>query len=204
MGVKRNWLLVITKIIIDIALCFVIIGSITTLYTFIKQAQNPYHHHLSIPVHFKGATLERYYPTHQVKDGEITMQAHYGSAMVDTTNPFAEMPMILAYAVNQLLVIAILYNLRKIFLTFYHSEPFDYKNITRIKIIAFYLSLIWVKNIIYSLIMHSYFIDYQLASKFLWRWDFNIRGIVIAAIVYIVAEVFKYGFELKKENEEFV
>ena len=202
MEVKRNWLLVITKVVIDIALCFVIISSVITFFNLTKSFKG-IDYSISIPVVMSN-TLERYYPTHEVKDGRITMNAHFGTARVDTYNPYPELLTIIAYVLTQLLVIAILYNLRKIFLKFYHHQPFDYKNITRIKIIALYLSLLWVKHIIYSLITYSYFINYELASKFRWRWDFNIRGIVIAAIGYIVAEVFKYGFELKKENEEFV
>ncbi len=202
MGVKRNWLLVITKVVIDIALCIVVINSVKTFFVFTKGFHG-IDYSISIPVRMAN-TLERYYPTHEVKDGRITMNAHFGTARVLTYNPFPQFLMIVGFVLNQLLVIAILYNLRKIFRMFYHHQPFDYKNVTSIKIIALYLSLIWIKDIIFNLITYSYYLKYELAYKFGWRWDFKIRGIVIAAIVYIVAEIFKYGFELKRENEEFV
>ncbi|MEO8885288.1 MAG: DUF2975 domain-containing protein, partial [Mucilaginibacter sp.] len=134
----------------------------------------------------------------QAVDGVAIVQ------VIDKPNAFGEIPNLLSFIISRFLIIAILYNMRKIFSTFYRNEPFDYKNVTRIKIIALYLALIPAMQLIDNLIDYSHFINYQLASKFLFRWKFSILSIIIPAIVYMVAEIFKYGFELKKENEEFV
>ncbi|MGY3212638.1 hypothetical protein [Mucilaginibacter sp. HD30] len=122
MKIKRNLLLVVTKVVIDIGWYLNIIGTLVMLFILIRGALGP-HHHLFIPVEFKGATLERYFPTHHVNDADITMQAHRGSAIIDTTSPLAEIPMLVSFVLYRAILAAILYNLRKIFNTFYHMSP---------------------------------------------------------------------------------
>jgi len=203
METKNKWQLMLIKYCLDIYWYLNFIFTGITLFTLLKGASFRVNHLFAVPVQFMGTTLERYYPTYTVNGASITMQAHTGAMLVTTPNPFAEVPMILNFIIHSLLFIAILYNLRKLFGTFYRNESFQYENITRLKKIALYTALFSPLYLINCVI--NYMVLRSFTQKFSIDWRMPILNYLgIAAIIYITAEIFQYGFELKKENEEFI
>ncbi|GAB3934449.1 hypothetical protein GCM10028827_34790 [Mucilaginibacter myungsuensis] len=45
-------------------------------------------------------------------------------------------------------------------------------------------------------------VDFDKQMKMV--WSDNFIGPILGAVIYIIADIFKYGLELKKETEEFV
>ena len=100
----------------------------------------------------------------------------------------------------------IIYHLRKIFAAIKQQQPFRANVVKSLKIIALLLALITPLHLLYS--CFSYFIlthtvvDFN--KQFLMVWSENFIGPILGAVIYIIADILKYGIELKKENEEFV
>ncbi len=84
--------------------------------------------------------------------------------------------------------------------------PFTFENVVALKRTALCVALIWplglvIQVIAQIIIRNSIPSPAILAIK---EPAFSSQVILIAAILYIIAEVFNAGLELKKENEEFV
>jgi len=202
MELKNKWLLVLIKFGLDIAWYLNFLLSAITLFLLTKAACSGSNYHIyAIPVRL-GTTLERYYPTYIVNGDSITMQAHEGSFIISTPGLLGPISGIVSFILYRLLFIAILFNLRKVFSTFYHNEAFQYPNIARLKIAALYIALYFPLNLIHTLV--DYFVLKSYTNKFYLSWHLEYGYLAIAAIVYVTAEILRYGFELKKENEAFV
>lgn len=104
------------------------------------------------------------------------------------------------------LVIVTLYNLRKLFKSIKQQQPFEYNNIRRLKIIALCLALFTPLNILYGLLSYITLTGHieGFNSRFMMVWSDSFIGVILGAVIYIMADIFSYGFELKKEIEEFV
>lgn len=103
------------------------------------------------------------------------------------------------------LVMSIIYQLRKFFDTVHQHTPFVYDNIRRLKITAICFALLTVLNILLgissAIILKSNVKDMNLMNMV---WHDSLIGFILGAVIFIIADVFKYGFNLQKENEEFV
>jgi uncharacterized BrkB/YihY/UPF0761 family membrane protein len=130
------------------------------------------------------------------------MQAHEGSFIISTQSLLGPISGIVSFILYRVLFIAVLFNLRKVFSTFYHNEAFQYPNITRLKLAALYIALFFLLHLIYTLT--DYLVLKNYTNKFPLSWHLQYGYLGIAAIVYVAAEILRYGFEFKKENEEFV
>jgi hypothetical protein len=180
-----------------------ILSTFVTLLTLIRQACVSDSHMFSVPVTLHLGTIEHYYPTYVQNGASIHVSAHSGYLDILTDNPLADLKSILSFTFSRLLIIGIIYNLWKMFGTFYRNEPFQYENIKLLKRIALYIVLLPVLSIIDTII--DYIILRTYNNKLSLNWNLHVENMLcVAAIVYIIAEVLKYGFELKKENEEFI
>ena len=96
-------------------------------------------------------------------------------------------------------------NLRDFFNSIKIGEPFDPKNVYRLKIIAFTFLFIGIIHVIKQLIINILLTQEinNLHFSFLY-WGIGFTSFIWAIVIFIIADVFKYGFTLKKENEEFV
>lgn len=88
---------------------------------------------------------------------------------------------------------------------FKDSTPFQYDNIRRLKIIALCFALLTPVHILVGLctafILHTQVKDFSLLNMV---WTENLSDLIMGAVIYVMADVFNYGFSLQKENEEFV
>jgi hypothetical protein len=211
MKVKNNALLFCIKTGLDVAWYISLVTSVLTLVKFISQACRGPWHELFIPVRLS-TTLERYYPAISIHGSDVSVQAERGVVMISNQNPLMELPQIIFTILISLLTIGILYNFRKVFGTIYRKEPFLDKNIRRLKISALYIALFFVLDLIYKLVYYlilknyNYLVlkSYHRIERFHMPWAFSKGYLEVAAIVYIMAEILRYGLELKRENEEFV
>ncbi|MBK0378815.1 DUF2975 domain-containing protein [Mucilaginibacter segetis] len=103
------------------------------------------------------------------------------------------------------LVMCIIYQLRKFFETIKQSMPFTYDNVRRLKITALCFASFTVLNILLgisiAIILKTSVKDMNMMNMV---WEQSFTGLILGAVIYIMADVFKYGFELQKENGEFV
>lgn len=103
------------------------------------------------------------------------------------------------------LAMLIIYHLRKFFNTIKKSSPFEQINIRRLKITALCFALLTPLHMLLGvstyLILKENIKDFDLMQMV---WSESFIGVILGAVIYIMADVFKYGFELKKENEGFI
>jgi len=211
MKVKNKALLSCINIGLAIVWYSCLLSSAFLLFTFAKHACTSAYHEFTIPVYLS-STLERYYPEIIVRGSNVSVHANSGIVVISNQNPLMEVPQIIFTLLRSLLTIGILYNLRKVFGTIYRQEPFQYKNIRRLKVTALYISLFFVLDLIWTatnyLVLKNYnylvLKSYHRIEKFHTSWHFSKGYLEVAAIIYIMAEIFNYGLELKRENEEFV
>lgn len=108
------------------------------------------------------------------------------------------------FALEALAFIIIL-QLRKFFNTLMSDTPFQYDNIRRLKIIALCFALLTPLHILLGIdtayILHHQVKDFHLMNMV---WTESFIGLILGAVIYVMADVFNYGFNLQKENEEFV
>ena len=100
----------------------------------------------------------------------------------------------------------IIYHLRKIFAAIKQKQPFRADVVKSLKIIALLLTLITPLHLLYGGISY-YVLTHTIADfnkQFMMVWSENFIGPILGAVIYIIADILKYGIELKKENEEFV
>lgn len=211
MKVKNKGLLFSIKIGLDIVWYIYLIACVLMLFISVKHALREGWHEFNIPVQLS-ETLERYYPKMSINNSDVSVQANRGSVMIMNQNRLVEVPGIIWVVLQSVLVIAILSNLRKVFGAIYRKEPFLHENIIRLKITALYIALFFplelCYNAVYYLALKNYnylvLLSYHKIHQFHVLWRIPIQYLAVASIVYIMAEILRYGLELKKENEEFV
>lgn len=107
--------------------------------------------------------------------------------------------------VFEALVVILIYNLRKVFGSIKKQQPFEPGNVKRLKITALCFALLTPWHMLTGLLNFFQFSQVPtFYGRFMLVWSDNFIGVIIGAVIYIIADVFSYGFELKKENEEFV
>jgi hypothetical protein len=105
----------------------------------------------------------------------------------------------------EVLIMTIIYQLRKFFDTIKENVPFKYENIRRLKITALCFALLTPLNALLG-ISTAMILNEHLknAGTIHIVWSENFTGLILGAVIYIMADVFSYGFSLQKENGEFV
>ena len=104
------------------------------------------------------------------------------------------------------LILAIVYNLRKVFRSLRVGEPFAYENFARLQKIGFFVLSFAVLDFGKSL-----FNRYLLQQNFMYhgkyysaKLSFSIDVILIGLVILVLAEIFRHGYKLKTENESFI
>jgi|GEM_PF-1865461 len=94
---------------------------------------------------------------------------------------------------------------RDFFYSIKNGTPFDPDNIKRLQIIGYtFLGLTFIeiaKHIVMNITFSHFINDIRFSAYY---WSVGLSGVMWAIVTFIIADVFKYGFTLKKENEEFV
>lgn len=182
------------------------IGLLSVLLTSFKlfsQLFNTSWYHYSIPVNLPISTIERYYPTFSANGSDISISVHSGSFIVSTTNPLGEISTFITFLISSAIILAVIYNFRKVIKSILNSHTFVNDNIKRIKWTSLLILIFLPIHIIQSTINYFYLKSYT--QRFSLNWSGNIMGILmLSGLLYIFAEILRFGFEIKKENEEFV
>ena len=105
----------------------------------------------------------------------------------------------------EVLVMTIIYQLRKFFDSIQERAPFKQDNIRRLHITALCFVLLTPLHILLgistAMTLKEHVKDFNLMNLV---WTESFTGLILGAVIYIMADIFKYGFELQKENGEFV
>ncbi len=104
------------------------------------------------------------------------------------------------------LVLAILYNLRKIFRSLRAGEPFAYENFARLRRIAYCVLSLAVldcgKSLFNRYLLQQHFWGH--GKNYTAKLSFGIDMILIGLVILLLAEIFRHGYKLKTENESFI
>lgn len=142
--------------------------------------------------------------TSDVKD--ITVTNDQGILKMKLKNTFINVFSAYFFFITlEVLVTIIIYQLRKFFATLDNNTPFRYDNIKRLRLIALCFALLTALHILLGLdtayILHNQVKDFKLMNMV---WTESFIGLMLGAVIYVMADVFSYGFALQKENGEFV
>src|SRR5688572_21559141 len=104
------------------------------------------------------------------------------------------------------LVLAILYNLRKIFRSLRAVEPFGYANFANLRRIGYSVMLLAVvdfgKSLFNRYLLHQHFSEH--GKDYNAKLSFGIDTILVGLVILVIAEIFRHGYQLKTENESFI
>ncbi len=103
-------------------------------------------------------------------------------------------------------ILTVIFQARKILRSIRLNEPFDPRNIWRLRIISFSLLAIALLELLGSLFDRYLLLNYggDALSHYVRPIDFGISTSIIAMIAFILSEIFRQGNVLKTENEAFV
>ena len=135
--------------------------------------------------------------TVQEKEAMIKMKVH--------VTPLLVVESYLLLAIFEVLLITILWNLRKVFASL-KDQPFQLENVRRLKLTALCIALFTPFDVLFGWLNYMLF-SHQVQGfndHYMLVWTDSLSGIFVGAVLYIMADVFRYGFQLKKETEEFV
>lgn len=106
----------------------------------------------------------------------------------------------------EFLVIAAIYNLRRVFRSLNRQSPFTGETIRRLRYTALFIGLLAPYNFLLSVLQAEVANAYIPAAQrnFHMNWNFGLPYIAVAAIIYIMVDIFRYGMQLQQENEAFV
>ena len=104
------------------------------------------------------------------------------------------------------IIIGVLFHLRKLFSSFQKESIFSVDNIRHFKIIALYIALYsplnWGVHLYRDWILTENVNHYNYLFALDWIPDFV--GLLVGAVIFAIAKIFKLGFELEQENKAFV
>ena len=104
------------------------------------------------------------------------------------------------------LVLAIVYNLRKIFRSLRAGEPFAVANFTNLRQIGFFVMSFAPLHFGLSL-FNRYLLQQHFSNhgkNYNAKLSFGIDVILIGLVILVLAEIFRHGYKLKTENESFI
>ncbi len=104
------------------------------------------------------------------------------------------------------LILAIVYNLRKIFRSLRAGEPFAYENFARLQRIGFFVVsfaiLDFGKSLFNRYLLQQHF--WSHGKDYSAKLSFGIDMILLGLVILVLAEIFRHGYKLKTENESFI
>ncbi len=136
----------------------------------------------------------------------VTLGTSQDMLTIELKNTFGHIALsVLFLAAMEILAMTIIYQLRKFFQSISEQQPFNYLNVRRLKITALCCVLCTVLHILFGLTTH-FIIEQSVKdySDIRIVWSESFIGVALGAAIYVMADVFRYGLSLQKENEEFV
>lgn len=103
-------------------------------------------------------------------------------------------------------ILAVVFQVRKILRSIRKNEPFDHKNIRRLRIISLCLLAIAVLGFLSSLFNRHLLTKYagDASSHYIGKMEIGLTPVIMAMVVFVLSEIFRQGYTLKTENEAFV
>lgn len=206
MKTNSNWLLKTIRIVLGIIwyVNIVLIFVAFTMLTF-KFISNDYVE-FSTPVKYAASAQITKMESLTPNATSITVQRDQDILKLQLKNTAGNIVVAYFFFVTlEILVMIIIYQLRKFFDTLKQNAPFRYDNIRRLKITALCFALLTVLHILLgvstALILKHQVKDFSLLNMV---WTESFIGLMLGAVIYVMADVFNYGFTLQKENGEFV
>ena len=202
--VKPNLLLVVVKYGLDVVwyLSFVSIVFATVFLITKKDSPNAY---FSIDVKYSGE-LKQSYTSYYETITSVEFLPTYGQLAMKGKLPLSNMVLIYIYLLTMLaLYFFFLFNMRKLFTGFLRQSPFCMENVKRMRILSYcfvvfnLLLLAWERHFIYQAANVSSFSPLHSES-----FPGDYKYILIALVIYVFADVFKYGVQIQEENNKFV
>lgn len=104
------------------------------------------------------------------------------------------------------LVISALFNIRRVLRSLGRQSPFTSENIRRLRYTALFIGLLAPFNFLLSIVQAEIVNTYvpKAEQTFRMNWNVGLPYLVVAAVIYIMVDVFRYGMRLQQENEAFV
>jgi hypothetical protein len=199
-------LIKLIKVGLDIAwyLNFILaaIGLTVLVYVFTSREYSEMSMNVQIPIQELRKVSSS---TDMVKDVALTTKEATLNMQVKNTAGQIVSSLFLFFVI-ELLAITIIYNLRKLFSGLNKGYSFTYENVVALRKTSICVALIWPLGLV-AQALTAMIIGTSVSSPYplsVMQSGFDYKTILIAAILYIIAEVFNSGLELKKENEEFV
>ena len=207
MKIDVKWSLKVLKILADVAfglnVAFIVITLLNLTTNFIKEDYSVFEMRVNYPLHPVDETFQS--PDGTSKSVTFDSGQSVMKMKVENTTSY----IIYKYAsfiIMQILIMTIILQVRKIVGSMKHNNPFKKKNVTRLKYIALCVLLFWPLFSIYYLIETLFISDKIVGYKavFTTVGPDGMMYIVGAILIGFMALVFEHGFNLRKENEEFV
>ncbi|MDA3780420.1 MAG: DUF2975 domain-containing protein [Bacteroidales bacterium] len=210
MSIVRNKKIIrFTHILLSIVLVISILGFVLIVVAFALSLINPSFHSyasfLDVPISIK-------------QSGDVVLQggevysvflrdARISFSIIDAYSGLKTINFIFNVCVY-LVASFIFFILWKIFSSLKNSvktnNPFNYTNIKRIKLIAYALFLFSFFNISYILFLKYYWIEKiiinNLKMDVVFNWE-SVETLFLGIIILVIAEVYRIGTEIKKEQE---
>ena len=203
--VKPNLLLVVVKYGLDVIWYLSIVFTIVAVVFIIRKLNDPPSDFL-INVKYHGELRESYTPVSENITSVEFQPTHGKLSLKGGKFLFQKTVWIYIFSLMMFaLYFVFLFYLRKIFSSFLRQSPFCMENVKRIRMLACcfvvfnLLLLAWEKRFIYQITELS---DYP--SLYTTSIPGDYTYILIAVIIYVLADVFKYGFQIQEENNKFV
>ncbi len=121
------------------------------------------------------------------------------------TSLFQQVTAFAFFFLFEFLIIGAIYNIRRV-LRIVQQSPFTGEAIRRLRYTALFIGLLAPYNFLLSVaqaeVVHAYVP--QAEQAFRMTWNFGLPYIAVAAVIYIIVDVFRYGMQLQQENEAFV
>ncbi len=121
-------------------------------------------------------------------------------------NLFNQVTAFLFFFLFEILLISALYNIRRVLRSLLAHSPFSGETIYRLRLTALFIGLFAPYNLLLS-ITQSAIVQAQIpeaAQSFRINWNLGLPYIVVAVVIYLLVDVFRYGLQLQQENEAFV
>jgi hypothetical protein len=203
--VKPNLLLVVVKYGLDVVWYLSIVFTIVAVVFIVGKLNDPPNVFL-INVEYHGELRESYKPLYE-SITSVEFQPTYGKlSMKGEGFLFQKMVWIYIFSLIMFaLYFVFFFYLRKIFTSFMCQSPFCMDNVKRIRMLSYCLV---VFNLLLLLWKWHFVTQMTNLSSYSYNYSMSIPGdfgyIFIALVLYILADVFKYGFQIQEENNKFI
>ena len=206
--VKPNLLLIVVKYGLDVVwyLSFVSIFFMVIVIATKKDRPNSNVEH-SVYVKYSGE-LKQSYTSYYDTITSVEFRPTHGELAMKGKLPLFNMVWVYIAGLTMFaLFVFFLFNMRKLFTSFLRHTPFCMDNVKRIRVLSYcfvvlnLLQLAWERHIIYEITSFSSFSPLDSRS---FPGDYTYHYFIIALVIYVFADVFKYGVQLQEENNKFV